>query len=225
MKERENLEKANQNLLDVDRPSHGRAIARAVGRIFWDIDVSLPRASSAEGQAAQHELALNCPTLYHCTSLQESGRQLRGDARHVERTFDLLHGGIIVRIRGREARAEATLCRRGYEALGWIVYSLGKGRKCTCVATKVEEVGERVWVRTVCPTNDGAVGGEDVRVEVGRADPACGRETRDVQRLPARPEGVLDEVENAAEVVDVFLLLVWAGRLPWLAASSGNVAA
>ena len=134
----------------------------------------------------------------------------------------LLVDGIIIRICRREARAEATLCSRGDEALSWIVYSLGKGRKSTCTTAKVEEVGERVWVRTIVRANDWAVWGEDVRIEVGRADPACGRETCDVQRLPLCSEGVLNEVENAAEVVDVFLLLVGTARLPWLAASSGN---
>jgi hypothetical protein len=33
-----------------------------------------------------------------------------------------------------------------------------------------------------------------------------------MQRLPVVPEGIFDEVEDAAEVVDVLLLLVWAVR-------------
>lgn len=119
---------------------------------------------------------------------------------------------VSVGIGGFEVRAEATLRSRGYEALGWIVYSLSKGYKRSWATTKAEEVGERVWLRTICSADDRAVRSEDIRIGIRRTDPACGRRPCEMQRLPVVPEGIFDEVEDAAEVVDVLLLLVWAVR-------------
>jgi hypothetical protein len=44
------------------------------------------------------------------------------------------------------------------------------------------------------------------------------------QRNSRLSEWIFNEVEDAAEVVDVLLLLVWTARLSGLAARSGNVA-
>ena len=165
------------------------------------------------GGVASPALPLDRSTLYHQNGLLDSGLRICGVAPSIP-----LVDSIIVRICGRETRAKAVLHARRQKALGLIIYSLGKGGKRSWAAAKVKEVRERIRAGC-CPAHGWPIRGEVVRIIVGRADSTCA-----TQGISPGTEGVLDKVENAAEVVGVFLLLVRTIRQPCRAACSGNVA-
>lgn len=110
--------------------------------------------------------------------------------------------GVSVGIRWCKAWPEALRSVRYYEALRPVAYSLGKGRKGTWARKVGEKVSERVRARKIDVM---AIRGVPIGVWVGWIDPP-----RRCYRLLVLPEGVLDKVENAAEVMDVGLDLARA---------------